>query len=79
MPGVGVFACAWVSAKSCPRPVLFWGDAVCRDGGKPTSQGWVHHCNPTSMTAIVGKTRLGGVVVVAPNLPVNFFKFCRSN
>lgn len=74
MPDVGVLACAWVSTKSCP--VLFWGDHICKDGGKPTSQGWLHHCSPTSTTAIVGKTGLGGgVVVVAPNLPVNFLSF----
>lgn len=71
VPDVGVLACTWVSTKSCP--VLFWGDHVHGDVVKLTSQGWVHHCSPTSTTAIVEKIGLGGgVVVVAPHLPVNF-------
>ena len=49
-------------------------------GANPPVRGWIHHCSPTGTTAIVGKTGLGGVaVVVAPNLPVNFFKLCRSS
>lgn len=79
MPGVGVLACAWVSTKPSPIPVLLWGDSVCRDVGKPTSQCWVHQCSPTGMTATVGEAGLRVLVVIAPNLLVNFFKLCRSS
>jgi len=70
VPGVDVLACTWVSTKSCPRSVLFWDDPVCRDEGKPTSQGWVHHCSPTGTTAVVGKTRLGRGAVAAAYLSI---------
>lgn len=61
-----------------PQICVFLGWPCLQRWGNPPSQGWVPHCNPTSTTTIVGKTRLGGVVV-APNLPVKFFKLCRSN